>query len=135
MSHRVSSHAEPMSDRFTHANASSLEAVGRVSSGGRKLPLTLTIDTDGVLLCTDAAGFSISVKVADIMNVAGRRFRVGVHSSKVECTLADGTVILCEGHMNPTDGRLRLDAVDQNVFYWFWFEVRPSFRRGGMNRV
>ena len=115
-----------MSNKFTRANAASLQAVGRVSSGGRRLPLTLDIGSSGDLFCSNEDGFNIHVRIADIMNAAGRasRLRMSVPSSLVICTLADGSVILCEGHINPSDGTLRLDAVDQDEFYWFWIEVR-----------
>jgi hypothetical protein len=52
-----------------------------------------------------------------------------VLSDNVECILADGTVVLCEGTLDPDAGRIRLDAVDQENLYWFWLEVRPNFRR------
>ena len=50
-------------------------------------------------------------------------------SDEVECILADGTVVLCEGVIDPDAGRIRLDAVDQGNLYWFWLEVRQNFRR------
>ena len=125
-----------MSNKFTQANAASLQATGRVSAGGRRLPLTLDIESNGDLVCSNENGFNLIVKISDIMNASGRatRLRMSVPSSFVNCTLADGSVILCEGHIYPSDGTLRLDAVDQDEFSWFWFEVRKNFRVA-MNRV
>ncbi len=112
--------------KFTSAKASALEAVGRVNEGGRRLPLALSIENDCSLRCVNADGFSISVPVG------GGGF-IGSHVIRdVECTLADGVVIRCEGTLNRRKGTLRLDAVNMDEFYWFWLEVRPTL---GSNRV
>lgn len=115
--------------KFTSANAPALEAVGRVNAGGRKLPLVLDIGNDRVLTIANADGFSLTVRIADIMNRAGSASRKSVYPSNAECVLADGTVLPLMGSIYPKDGRLRLDAVDQDNFCWFWVEVRSSFRR------
>ena len=108
--------------KFTSVNSPALEATGRVNTGGCKLPLAVTIENDAVLRCTNSEGFSLTVnRIGDIKGE--------VPSSNVECVLADGTVIPCQGRINHTDGRLRLDALDQTDLYWFWFEIRPNFRR------
>jgi hypothetical protein len=104
--------------KLTSANAAALEAVGRVNDGGRKLPLALTIENDCVLRCVNADGFSVSVPVGGGGSALG----------DVECTLANGVVIRCMGTINRRTGTLRLDAVDQGEFYWFWLEVRPALR-------
>ena len=110
--------------KFTTANAKALEAVGRVNTGGRKIPLAVQIDTDNVLHITNADGFVIKVDVG---------FTQQQHVANVGCTLADGTIFLCEGRVDPVDGRLRLDATDQDNFSWFWVEVRRNFRRNNNN--
>ena len=117
--------------KFTSANVPALEAVGRVNEGGRKLPLVLDIENDRVLTIANADGFRLTVRFADVMNRVGlaSRLRMRVYSSNVECVLADGTIILLEGNIDPADGRLRLDAVDQRNFPGFWVEVRRNFRR------
>ena len=108
-----------MSGVFTTANAAALEAVGRVSSGGRSPSFALTIENNYVLRCVTPDGFSLSV------NVGGRNGEL----RDVRCTLANGVEITCSGTINRTNGRIRLDADNQQEFYWFWFEVRPNFRR------
>ncbi len=108
-----------MSGVFTTANAAAFEAVGRVSNGGRRPSFALTIENNYVLHCVAPDGFSLSV------NVGGSNSKL--HG--VTCTLANGVEITCSGTINRTDGRIRLDADDQDEFHWFWFEVRPNFRR------
>ncbi len=119
--------------KFTSANAAALEAVGRVNSGGRKLPLILSIDNDTTLHITNTDGFRLTVRVADIMNSPQEETDdepdMRVYSDEVECILADGTVVLCEGMIDLEAGRIRLDAVDQEILSWFWVEVRQNFRR------
>jgi hypothetical protein len=114
--------------KFISANAAAFEAVGRL-----KRPLTLSIDDDTTLHITNTDGFRLTVRVADIMNRPREETDddpcMVVLSDNVECILADGTVVLCEGTIDPDAGRIRLDAVDQETLYWFWLEVRPNFRR------
>ena len=119
----------PSMQRFSYSNAHSLEAVGRVNSGGTKPTLALSIGTEGVLRCVGSNGFSISIQVAELLNRYPNRSNVAIHPSLVVCTLDDGSTIECMGRISPRDGRLRLDAVDQDNFYWFWFEVRPRAGR------
>ena len=106
--------------KFTTANAAALEATGRVGEGGRKPPLVLTIEHNLMLCCTNTDGFNVAINIRD----AGVGF-----VNDIECTLSNGAVILCEGSINHASGRLRLDATDQDNYSWFWFEVRPNFRR------
>jgi hypothetical protein len=119
--------------KFTSANAAALEAVGRVNTGGRTLPFTLSIDNDNTLHIANTDGFRLTVRVADIMILNSLRPLTEdvpymlVNSDNVECILADGTVVLCEGMIDPDAGRIRLDAVDQDNLYWFWVEVRRNF--------
>jgi hypothetical protein len=95
-------------------DATTFQAAGRVNTGGRKIPLAVAIGNDRVMHITNADGFNVSV------NSDG-----GV--SNISCTLADGTIILCEGYVDRVNGSLsalRLDATDQENFSWFWVEVR-----------
>lgn len=119
--------------KFISANAAAFEAVGRINTGGRKLPLILSIENDTTLHVTNTDGFRLTVRVADILNrpqqETPEKPDMLVHSHEVECILADGTVVLCEGVIDPNAERIRLDAVDQENLYWFWLEVRPNFRR------
>ncbi len=90
------------------------QANGRVNTGGRKIPLAVAIGSDHAVHITNADGFNV------VVNTDG-----GV--SNISCTLADGTIILCEGHVDRVNGSLsalRLDATDQENFSWFWVEVR-----------
>jgi hypothetical protein len=118
--------------KFTSANAPALEAVGRVNTGGRKLPLTLTIDNDTTLYITNTDEFRLTVRVADIVNRPREETDddpdMRVYSDNVECILDDGTFVLCEGTIDPDAGRIRLDAIDQENLSWFWVEVRQNFR-------
>ena len=102
--------------KFT--NGTKFKAVGRVNTGGRKIPLTVQTENDYIVHITNADGFSLRVNTG-----TGNR---SWYASNVSCTLANGTIILCEGQIDPADGRLRLDATDQDNFYWFWVEVRSS---------
>ena len=114
--------------KFTTVNAAALEATGRVGTGGRKPPLVLTIEHDLMLCCTNTDGFNIAINIRSV----GQRVEAGSDWGRVddiECTLSNGAVILCEGSINHASGRLRLDATDQDNYSWFWFEVRPNFRR------
>jgi hypothetical protein len=108
-----------MSGVFTTANTAALEAVGRVSNGGRRPSFALTIENNYVLHCVTPDGFSLSVNLVAV---------VDDELLDVRCTLADGVEITCSGTIDKTNGRIRLDADDQVAFYWFWFEVRPNFR-------
>ena len=110
----------PMS-MFTSANACRLMADGRTHAFHGKPSETVSIGDDCILRCSNAAGFRISVRLDNNADT--------IISSDVECILADGTVLTCEGRIDHASGTLRLDAVDQGNFSWFWFEVRPGFIR------
>ena len=91
------------------------QARGRVNEGGRKLPLRVVVASTKagatVLRCTNADGFKVTVR--------GRR-RAG---AAAEATLADGTRLACVLGDHTRKGFLRIDAVDQDNFAWFWLEL------------
>ena len=109
--------------KFTTANAAALQANGRVNNR-RKLPLALSIENDCVLRVTNTDGFRLAVRIADALRSSDDLTLLSEH---VECILPDGTALLCEGSFDPDSGRIRLDAVDQTNFYWFWLEVGENF--------
>ena len=45
-----------------------------------------------------------------------------------EATLADGTRLACVLGDQTRKGFLRIDAVDQDNYYWFWLEVTAMKR-------
>jgi hypothetical protein len=106
-------------NKFTFTNAGNLVARGIASGeGGTETPLVLTIgEHDGIMRCTDGAGFSLSVPVRGVGSCVVRN---------IECTMANGDVFKCGGRLNRRRGTLRLDAVDQDEFGWFRFEVHPT---------
>jgi hypothetical protein len=97
-------------------------------NGGGKPSSRVSINEDGVLRCVCSDGASISIRIADLLNreSIGNQREVEIPASHVSCILSNGTAIECEGHMRPRDGFIRLDASDQEDYYWFWFEVNPG---------
>ena len=103
-----------------------LSARGRVSDSGKRPVLfaylvTTNADTQDLRVeCVDGRGFRALAMVPDTI----RGGRKTVSANQVECVLGDGTVLACEGYWE--SGTLRLDAVDQDAYYWFWLEVVAS---------
>ncbi len=90
---------------------SHFEAKGRLTK-----PLVLTCDDPGVLVCENEKGFKITVPLS---------------SNKLKdvvCTLENGTTIKCEGHIDKAGKTIRLDAVNQKEYAWFWFQVAPNLQ-------
>ena len=50
--------------------------------------------------------------------------RFFIPARAVSCVLEDGTEIYCEGKFDSEDKSIRIDAVDQERFSWFYVEVR-----------
>jgi hypothetical protein len=119
--------------RFSASKASSLEVSGRVSSGGRKQSFVLSVESDGIIRCIGSDGFNVSIDVAKVLNSTRKRNIICISTEHINCVLDDGMTLKCEGHMSPKHGKLRLDALDQDDFAWFWLEIRPSFRSVLMN--
>ena len=115
--------------KFTSANAANLEPVGRTSNGGKKTPLALRI-SDGVLTIANADGFVLTVRLDDVVahHVGRAGLQHHLHTTHVDCVLHDGTVLPLAGNIRMAGGTLRLDAIDQEGFSWFWVEVRPNWR-------
>ena len=50
--------------------------------------------------------------------------RFFIPAGAISCVLEDGTEIYCEGKFDSEDKSIRIDAVDQERFSWFYVEVR-----------
>ena len=46
-----------------------------------------------------------------------------IPSEMISCKLPDGTDLKCEGRVCFKDKEIRVDAIDQSDFAWFWFVV------------
>ncbi len=108
-----------------------ITAVGRVNTGGRKLPLMAAIDASvgamhnntTVIRCMNTDGFRVAVRIP--LGEQPQEDEYELNATDVECTLADGTVVECTGTWRTEEGRIRLDAVSDDL-HWFWLEVRPA---------
>ncbi len=49
--------------------------------------------------------------------------RFFIPADAIVCTLEDGTVLDCEGKFDATDNTVRIDAVDQENFAWFYVDA------------
>ncbi len=47
-----------------------------------------------------------------------------IPAGAIECVLEDGTEIVCEGMFDATDNTIRIDAVDQQKYAWFYATAR-----------
>ena len=126
--YRIDEHTEQQREMVV------LTARGRVSNGGRRAALEAYLvsagnsDHDFRVECVDrgGSGFRAVVEVPDAMARARGGARIAVDANQVQCALGDGTALACEGFWQ--DGRLRLDAVDQDNYCWFWLEVTATRR-------
>ena len=99
---------------------------------------------DGKMVCTRHDGFEMTldldgtVSYATPPNTLSGCERMGlkypypginhktkflIPSEKISCKLPDGTVLPCEGRMCFNDKEIRVDALNQKDFAWFWFVV------------
>ncbi len=106
---------------FTNDNQFRLWASGSTRLCGEVRSFTTTCD-NGVICVVGANGFRVSIRVEDAMGSVDDG-RAEIPRSLVDCVLADGTALACEGSMYPGQGTLRIDAVDQRSFFWFWLTV------------
>ena len=101
-----------------------ISAQGRVTErgGGPRSAIqvsALLSDDEWAMRFTDERGFQLVVRVPETIRT--QRKRIPISAEHVQCVLADGTEIACEGHFEA--GRMRLDAVNQDLYHWFWLEV------------
>ena len=105
-----------------------ISAQGRVaerSHGGPRSALQVSAllscdeEEEWAMRFTDDRGFQMVVRVPETIRT--QRKRIPISAEHVQCVLADGTEIACEGYFEA--GRMRLDAVNQDLYHWFWLEV------------
>ena len=68
--------------------------------------------------CSDGRGFELTVGIPDRIRRGGR---IRIAPEHVRCELEEGVTVACEGYFE--GGRMRLDAVDQDKYHWFWLEI------------
>ena len=100
-------------NRFLADPENSFTANGCVNDGGRNLPLSVTIENDFQLICTNEDGFRFSCCICPDM------------PPQTRCVLANGTQILTRSLVNYQNGTIRVDATNQYDYSWFWLEVGP----------
>ena len=88
--------------------------------------MTVVIE-NGVLFASAPAGPRVSIQVGRLIAIHNPRRgdRVPIPYYRIECVLANGTLIDCEGYMY--SGSIRIDAVDQENHSDFWFSVERGF--------
>ncbi len=101
--------------RFTSEGAFSLAVKGRPHEKCGKPIRLLSIEDNSKLVCGNDDGFRLTLVIP-----GGEEIK----SSRVECTLADGTAVACYGTIDYVTGNIRLDAMS-SAYGWFWFEVQP----------
>ena len=104
-----------------------ISAQGRVAErgGGPRSAIqvsALLSDDEWAMRFTDDRGFQLVVRVPETIRT--QRKRIPISAEHVQCVLADGTEIACEGYFEA--GRMRLDAVNQDLYHWFWLEVSAA---------
>ncbi len=102
-------------NRFLEEPPHAFKANGRVNTGGRKLPLSVAIDNGFKLICTNEDGFLYSCCI------------LPGNPPLTKCVLANGVEILCRTVVNFQNGTIRVDAMNQYDYSWFWLEVGPRF--------
>ena len=102
-----------------HASAR-YKACGRVSMKSIKTPMVFQLIGKDTMVCENSSGFKITVKIPE--HTPESEY-VDIKPEHVQCTLDGETQLQCEGHMDATRRFIRLDAVDQKDYHWFWFQA------------
>ena len=81
--------------------------------------MAVTVD-NGVVCATGTNGLRVSIQV-DRLIAIHRGDRITIPYYSIDCVLANGMPLECEGYME--SGSIRIDAVDQENHSDFWLTI------------
>jgi hypothetical protein len=123
-----------------------LESFGLVNiKSGTRNPFKSMMQADGRMVCTRGDGFEMTLDLDRVVTCetppvsqsncqamgfgpypypdVNHRTKFFIPSGMISCRLPDGTNLQCEGRVCFKDKEIRVDALDQKDFAWFWFVI------------